>query len=555
MDAHEFSTVRDCYVCERKVELHELRACSDCGRGRYYCVRLCRSCHRKDCTVPGHSPCWNRHLPQDRAADHVPVNPLLELLVEIATYSEPAPDLHRKLHEADRLAQWFAVKSEFVEGQVPRLHQTDRFRRLCNPGILDNLWSLRQYPGFVSFIGDTGRGKSTIVRAMILLGCVGAVSEAGQMDGGELERKIGTVVSTKTSMPVARSKAIEDLAVPTSFGVHLYRDEANVTTAHGGQDDDHRARDTPILFADCEGFGAGSNTPNAQRGDSAVLTSSHLVSDLPLTAIQDGGCKDGIDFFYARVLYTISDVVVFVIKGDADFSQAMRKLVEWAASAVHRAVNHLAQKTLVIVRNMSEFHDRELYDANILKTNLFRGLNNLWEGSAILGRFRDDFNKRQHRRAHRIDSNADLLSKFFSDVRVCYIPDKARAPANETFKQYQTLRNQIVEASQESQILRSKAWMQYNVPTLSHILDRAFEHFRTSRDPFDFYLAARNDNPNPKSVSDHIANFLRHLHLASGFPPAMVSEVISISLVSWALRTFGLGIVPSPLAPVKWTNS
>jgi hypothetical protein len=47
------------------------------------------------------------------------------------------------------------------------------------------------------------------------------------------------------------------------------------------------------------------------------------------------------------------------------------------------------------------------------------------------------------------------------------------------------------------------------VPTLSHILGQVFEHFRTSEDPLNFYLAARRDNPTLRNMSEHIANFLR----------------------------------------------
>src|SRR5213078_2869417 len=120
----------------------------------------------------------------------------------------------------------------------------------------------------------------------------------------------------------------------------------------------------------------------------------------------------------------------------------------------------------------------------------------------------------------------------------------------EVFARYRELRHQIVEASQMSQARRSRVWMQYNVPMLSHILNRAFEHFCISDQPFDFYIAGRHDNPNPQSVSGHAANFLRHLHSApETFSPHlslsdMVSEIVSINLVSWTLRRLQACMAP-----------
>jgi hypothetical protein len=388
---------------------------------------------------------------------------------------------------------------------------------------------------------------------MILMGRIDPSGTIYPADEGEEEQKAETIklriedlrgiLATKACGPVTRSACLAHMTDPTSFGVNLYKDESTISMAQSAQraeDKINGNRDTPILFADCEGFQAGLARTNAQRADFTVDNSlPRLISDLPITAASYGrDGKGGVDLFYARFLYAISDVVVFVMSGDTKLYPEMQRLAEWAASALYRSVNHVAQKTLVIVRNMASLHNTELYDANILRSSLLENLGKLWEGSTILETFRNDFNAKRSD-VYKIHNNVDLLEKFFSDVQFCYIPDATKAPSDETFNQYRALRRQIVRASQISQTRRSRAWMQYNVPMLSHILNRAFEHFRTLDEPFDFYKAARNDNPNPVSVSDHIANFLRHLHLTPSFPPTMISQIVSITLVSWVLRTFG----------------
>jgi hypothetical protein len=469
----------------------------------------------------------------------LPVDPLRQLYVEAVTYSEPDAQAEAKLHEQDRVSQWFTIKRE---SGTPWLKVTDRFRQLCNPGILPNEYIKSQFPGFVSFIGDTGIGKSTLVRAMILMGEVDSSGTEYKVGEAQLEEKINGLRRTLNQRaygPVSRSASLSQMTDPTSFGVHLYRDVAASVSSETSSD--RYPRDTPILFADCEGFKAGFATANAERIDERSGR-TNLLLDSPITAQSYGkDGKDGVDLFYARFLYTVSDVVVLVMRDDTEFLPTMQRLLEWAASAVYRSVNYLAQKTLVIVRNMALFHHEGLYDPKILWESLFGNLGDLWEDSTLLQKFRNGFNRKQTMSGHKIHTNADLFAKFFSEVRVCNIPDTGKAPAHEVYDQYQYLRHQIVAASQRSQELRSRNWQQYNVPMLSHILTRAFEHFRTSDGPFDFYQAARGDNPNPVSVSDHISNFIRHILSTTGFPRASLPKIIGASLIVWGLRHFGTG--------------
>lgn len=482
-------------------------------------------------------------MEEDEEGPHLPVDPLKQLYVEAVTYSEPNAETEAKLHEQDRVSQWFTIKRE---GGTPWLKVTDRFRQLCNPGILPNEYSSSQFPGFVSFIGDTGIGKSTLVRAMILMGEVDPSGMEHDVDESQREKKINGLRRTlnqKAYGPVSRSASLSQMTDPTSFGVHLYRDVA--TSASSQASGKRYQRDTPIIFADCEGFKAGFATANAERIDNRNARAS-LILDSPITAQsygKDGG-KDGIDLFYARFLYTVSDVVVLVMKNDTEFHPTIQRLLEWAASAVYRSINYLAQRTLVIVRNMAVLNHESLNDPQILRRSLFGNLGDIWEDSQLLQKFRHDFNKKQTVHGHKIHTNDDMFAKFFSQVIFCNIPDTGKAPAHEVYDQYQYLRHQIVSASQKSQDLRSRNWQQYNVRMLSHILNRAFEHFRTSDAPFDFYRAARTDNPNPVSVSDHICNLIRHIHATSDFPPGGVSKIIALSLVVWALRNFGTGNEP-----------
>jgi hypothetical protein len=473
--------------------------------------------------------------------------------VNAVTYSEPDPEKQRDLHGEDRVAQWFVVRLGTPEWEQARLCVSDRFRRLCDPGISGNRWSSNLYPSFVSFIGDTGTGKSTLVRAMILMGQVnrsGLPSPSDELPEKSRVHEFRAVLAARIHGPVTRTANLSHLTDPTSSGVHLYKDITTSDSDRTPGSPNIRSNATPMLFADCEGFGGGIAKTNSERTNSAAVMklkpedeNPNLLFDRPITSPGYGNRgKEGAELFYARFLYTFSDVVVFVTKEDQRFHEDMQRLLEWAASAVNKSVNHLAQKTLIIVRNMANHHAAEFYDGQFLKKSILENLRPLWEGSVALADFRRKYNNEHRLLQRHIHSNNDFFAVFFQEVNVCYIPDKAKVPMDQIFQQYRELRKQIVRASEAGQEVRSKSWTQYNVPTLTHLLNRAFEHFRTSEKPFDFYKAARKDNPNPVSVSDHIANFLRHMQLSQGDVTKMFPQVISICLVSCALRNFEQGM-------------
>lgn len=524
------------------------------------------------------------------------IDQLPEIYVNAVTYSEADSHRQRLLHDGDRIAQWFVVKVGTPGREQARLCVSDRFRRLCNPGISENRWSSNQYPSFVSFIGDTGTGKSTLVRAMILMGQVNASglhSPRGESPEKDKVGEIKAVLAARIHGPVTRTANLNHLTDPTSSGVHLYKDVTKSYSARGSQAPDIRGDATPILFADCEGFRGGIAQTNSERtalvadtyrdginslrSSAASITSRHreesredlnpnLLFDRPITSPDYGSRgKEGAELFYARFLYAFSDVVVFVTKEDQRLQEDLQRLIEWAASAVDKSVNHLAQKTLIIVRNMAGRHATEFYDRQFLKKSTFDSLANLWDGSPALGEWRKEYNKKHSLWQRQIFTNDGLFSVFFQKVEVCYIPDKAKAPTDQIFQQYRELREQIVQASQAGQEIRSRSWTQYNIPTLSHLLNRAFEHFRTSEKPFDFYKAARKDNPNPVSVSDHIANFLRHIrlsrdkvakmspraygHLSPERADKIFPQVVSTCLVSWAVRNLTQGTDHAVISP------
>ena len=248
-----------------------MRQCSYCGKDQseYFCFK-CKEpgCHRLEC--PEHITCWGRHLPGDAVMRHrhQPIDPMADVYVRAVTYSEHDENEQMKNHQRDKRNQWFLIQYETDQWEHPEpwLSVTDRFSQLCDPQQEGNRLNATQYPSFVSFIGDTGVGKSTLLRSQLLMSQVAASKEAAE-DENETFQKL---LIAKQQGPVSRSASTDALTDPTSSGVHLYKDIPTSRPVSAGPE-------SPILFADCEGFRGSIAQTNSERAtDGTSASGSHI---------------------------------------------------------------------------------------------------------------------------------------------------------------------------------------------------------------------------------------------------------------------------------------
>ena len=428
----------------------------------------------------------------------------------------------------------------------------------------------------MSFVGDTSVGKSTLVRAMLMLGQSSSLNPilTDSYPSGKLDALIEVLWEKGygTYGPVTRSANIEHLTDPTTSGVRLYPD-----TGRGIFDEVNKmplstkeAAQYPILFSDCEGFRAGEALTNAERMESdpglesLERTSTHernsrqststwevLISP-PKSSKAGSSGKAWIDLFYAKFLYAMSDVIVFVTKSDQMIQFDLTRVLEWAAMAVRKSVDDPSQKTLIIVRHISFRHEPALYNENELERLYLREHPNLWEDSRILSEFVDTYNRYQDKTERHITSNESLYKVLFHNIRYCYIP-QARVVAGrpqELYIQYRKLRQLVDLSVREGIKLRERALMKFNVPQKSHIIDVAFAHFSRSEMPLDFHLVAREAISNSKSAPGHFANFLRHIeHFGKNdTTKRMIFDVMALSLFVWVQRNFDSCKIAGPIA-------
>ncbi|KAG7419804.1 Calcium-independent phospholipase A2-gamma [Fusarium oxysporum f. sp. rapae] len=439
----------------------------------------------------------------------------------------PAPNLKLELHTKDARCAWIGVPSlqRFDKPQIhvwPRLQDLLQMSRKIKPG---------QYPKLVSFIGETGSGKSTLIRTMI---------QMARPDHPEGE-----------SVPVPGSPS--DRFASTSSDIHAYSDPLTLSTKY------------PIVYADCEGF-VGSDKPIAQEIIAALSQPNWLFQwefgeesaehkvlkywqdkqdkllrevnqflngaesrinvewgklDYPdprasvimedsdgrrLCTVQNNTRKLIVKYLYPRVLYGFSDVVCFVTTNGRTSDSFLGQLIDWAQHSHDRILNQRTKPALIVILNIvvdmdgsSSSGATEDLLRSFQRTEQFRTLQALWE-----------------EREHPIRNTADLLLCYYSDFKVVLIPaiSSGSSPADATSvgksirQLYETIRGSV------SKVRNAKAdsGTESDLATLNTHMNRSLSVLgQDLRAALDLHDIVMNDSSIPTRLSDHMASTLRQM--------------------------------------------
>ncbi|PIA80036.1 hypothetical protein CB0940_12119 [Cercospora beticola] len=349
-----------------------------------------------------------------------------------------------------------------------------------------------KFPQLVSFIGDTNAGKSTLIKILI-------------------RRQHHNGISTSESdfpSPISGSTAHPN--TPTTGDVHLYSDPSTSNTP------------LPMLFADCEGLRGGAFEPSAiqyrKQAESrpdvilpGVAKRAKLRRNLWLrnprlikwATSEDRRTREYVvTELYPRLLYTFSDVVVYVLHNPKVFQNVLKKLVAWGAASLEKSLNSPRLPHAILVLNMcsadcSEWEDDATTQSVLNDCGANSGLCGIPHFQALANAWRDSAGED-------IQTAHELLLKYYSSFTVVRIP-KGEGRFNLLDQQAALLQRVISHRCAESFFAKQKWHMPITADGMNRYLQAGFDHFaRTLTEPFDFIKIELENNPPPEDFADHM---------------------------------------------------
>ncbi|KAI1446662.1 FabD/lysophospholipase-like protein [Annulohypoxylon stygium] len=487
--------------------------CKSANKKLYSCIQCNNFSFCNDCWSK-----WPLHVPGSVGFDGRPHEKAIAKVVEtLRSILEPSRNDHQ--HDEDLLndddTTWFGVGRGSADQPVFQDH--GRFANLMSESQTEDVGS--RYPRLVSFIGQTGAGKSTLIKMLI--------------------DRLGMRLDQGSRFPSPVTSSSND-RVPTTGDVHLYADPSSYYTKG------------PILYADCEGLDGGeaipkglkhrvkenvSSEPESTLGNgyprkarTSCRTNSinmNLVQRIDTNAMHVGLKRKmkknqysserdiawaitpetkkreyAVTQLYPRLLYTFSDVVVFVLKNPRAFESTMlEKLLQWGSSSIDKSLNQPALPHAILVLNATEMTNDNEWNIETA-TNLF--LEDIKDAIFREPRFSDQI--RMWKDTGRdIRSTRDLLECYYASITVVRIPSRGRYMLMD--EQAGKLFESINRKCQESLCSKKSARMLATAEELQRHLQAAYDHF--SKDlttPFDFIKEALRHNPIPLDFGGNILN-------------------------------------------------
>ncbi|KAI9659446.1 MAG: hypothetical protein M1821_001704 [Bathelium mastoideum] len=410
-----------------------------------------------------------------------------KVLVPSADFAE-----RQKLHEDDEATTWFGI--ERPDAGRPLFQDFGRFGDLIDhtnqgrqatwqpPGNSPLEDTDTRTPCLVSFVGETGAGKSALIKLLIDLN----LGESGGF----------------YSTPVVGSASATD---PTSEDVHLYSEPHTAYT------------NEPIFLADCEGLEGGERDPMSTKlrrkrlGKKSVHleSSAHqaraarIVSERQL-AWADSKTSNSREYavtnLYPRLLYTFSDCVVFVLRNPKVIEGVLTKLVDWADAALETSSNQPVLPHALIVLNASESSaDEDWWDVKASTRKIFRDLSRTVDKNPIFAKYKQKWQER----GRDIRTVENMMDIYYSSINVIRIPTEVRPKIVQ--QQVNKLYDHIRRACDQSTWRKRELRMLLDADDMQSYLQHAFTHFaRTLDAPFDFVQASFLNSPIPLDFGGNI---------------------------------------------------
>ncbi|KAK0721616.1 hypothetical protein B0T26DRAFT_800576 [Lasiosphaeria miniovina] len=396
-------------------------------------------------------------------------------------------------HGGDIDTTWFGVDKDANQSF---LHTSNRLVEVLHESQTGEF--TERFPQLVSFVGQTGAGKSTVIK-MLISREQGRMRDMAQQDIADQPCPVPGLVGDN---------------MPTTGDVHLYSDPGTYYSQK------------PIFLADCEGMTGGEHAPRglivrekverAKRGGRIKEGGRTLIRKTLAWAKDDKlqSREYAVTTLFPRILYTFSDVVVFVLREVRTFeSKVLQQLVNWATMSIDKSINQPTLPHVVIWD--PEFATSVLLDDYKDSVKHVTGLRDI---VARLAELRVD---------KKISNTRELLESYYSSVTVVRIPSKGRYMLID--EQIGKLQEVISSKCAASHAHKKKIRMLLNAERLPQYVDSAYDHFSQKLDePFDFAEEARRHAEMPVDFSDHVLILIWSLYRdldAAGDPGSLLTKV------------------------------
>ncbi|KAI1842756.1 hypothetical protein JX266_011077 [Neoarthrinium moseri] len=398
-------------------------------------------------------------------SDPLVLHRLRQILEPARSESEHEAELHE-----DEDTSWFGFGRDPTGHPV--FHDYGRFAAIMADSMVEEV--SERHPQLASFIGETGAGKSTIIKLLI---------DRQDMTSLEASRYYSPVTSSSYDR------------IPTTGDVHLYADPSTLYTSN------------PLLLCDCEGLSGGETLPKQLRNRADDLANGYRTStSRPISWAKTPNTKKreyAVSQLYPRILYTFSDVVVFVLRNPRAFeSVVLPKLLRWGAASIDKSLNQPVLPHAIIVLNASEPNiDEKEWDVEVATQMLMSDIHGAISREPALQEYVQQWRKR----GKTVSSTKELLECYYASVSVVRIPYKGSYMLMN--EQAGKLAELIRERATLSQIRKRRVRMLATPEKLQFYLQAAFDHFTRDLDtPFDFIKETLRHSPASRNFEGNILN-------------------------------------------------
>ncbi|KAF2453568.1 hypothetical protein BDY21DRAFT_292842 [Lineolata rhizophorae] len=374
----------------------------------------------------------------------------------------------RRMHEADHQTTWFGTVKIPLEcgfGYERRFHDYKRFEQLMfkyPPQARSRLC-----PSLVSFLGQTGAGKSSLIRLLITL-----------------------LHTEKDPIEVPISGSIEDAHTATSGDVHLYHDPASSTSR------------TPILYADCEGLQGGETEPISSKilGNTikrACLKLKHSIRELSWANTENCDMSH-----FTRQFVKLRTNYYNVYRAA---EQMVLQLLDWGTNSVEHSSNQPTLPHAIVAVNMSPNSlGPEFWETGHATQWLFSGVDSALSLNPEFEKYINAWGGPPN-----MATTKALLEHYYSSVKVVRIPLIIDGTGRLSLmnEQINRLYNEIREDCDLARQRKAHLQMLLTADQLSTYTQLAFDHFTSKKGlnyPFDFIDASLRAKPICCDFSTHI---------------------------------------------------